>query len=47
MLFGTRLVALILAALSLGPSFAHVLERPADSNQFGYLLPGVLLQASF
>ena len=28
MLFGTRLAALILAALSLGPSFAHVLERP-------------------
>jgi hypothetical protein len=28
MLFGTRLAALILAALSLGPSFAHLLERP-------------------
>src|SRR5690349_8066166 len=28
MLFGTRLGALILAALSLGPSFAHLLERP-------------------
>ena len=28
MLFGTRLAALILAASSLGPSFAHLLERP-------------------
>jgi len=28
MLFGTRLAALILAALSLGPSFAHLLEHP-------------------
>lgn len=28
MLFGARLAALILAALSLGPSFAHLLERP-------------------
>ena len=28
MLFGTRLAALILTALSLGPSFAHLLEHP-------------------
>ena len=38
---------LLTERLRLSFHLAHVLERPADSDEFGYLLPGVRLQAAF
>ena len=28
-------------------SLQHVLETPSDSSKFGYILPGIRLQAAF
>jgi hypothetical protein len=33
--------------LRLSFSLQHVLDRPADATKFGYLLPGIRLQAAF
>lgn len=38
---------LLTERLRLSFHLTHVLERPAESPEFGYLLPGVRLQASF
>jgi hypothetical protein len=38
---------LLTERLRLSFHLAHVLERPAESDEFGYLLPGVRLQAAF
>jgi hypothetical protein len=33
--------------LRLSFSLQHVLDRPSDATKFGYLLPGIRLQAAF
>jgi hypothetical protein len=38
---------LLTERLRLSFHLTHVLDKPADGEQFGYLLPGVRLQASF
>ena len=38
---------LLTERLRLSFHLSHVLDRPAEGEKFGYLLPGVRLQASF
>ena len=38
---------LLTERLRLSFHLAHVLERPSEGEEFGYLLPGIRLQAAF